>query len=411
MVKGKCPYWERCESYNTVWKICNECEGLYHSRYASCVKVMQKNDPSKIAIIIGTRAELIKMFPIMLELKKQKIDYVFIHTGQHSIQNLCDLLGVKTPDVILSKEPTTSSKFNTQESKAVQWAFRMILNIKRELKNFSNLQYILCHGDTLSTACASVASSKLLNPFKKYQSVHLESGLRSFSNQDPFPEEIIRKIVTKFSDILIAPSRQSKLNLKKYKNKRVIQLGNTILDSVYYATRISKKQNLKPFGKRFALVTIHRHENIKSKERLSRIVDILCSISIPVYFSLHDNTKYKLIEFGLYNQLKSNPNINFVKNIDYVSFIYQMSKCNLIICDGGSMQEESLIFKKPCIILRKNTERQEGLETNFQYLSNLNIQKTKEKVNEYLNPKFKIKTFENPYGKIGISKKIVRMLK
>jgi len=71
------------------------------------------------------------------------------------------------------------------------------------------------------------------------------------------------------------------------------------------------------------------------------------------------------------------------------------------------MQEESLIFKKPCIILRMATERQEGLETNFQFLSKLNVEETNKKIEEYLSPKFKIKPFKNPYGEEGVSKKIV----
>ena len=171
-------------------------------------------------------------------------------------------------------------------------------------------------------------------------------------------------------------------------------------DSPYYKYLI-------PFRERFALITIHRHENIKSKERISKIVEIINSISIPIYFSLHDNTKSKLIEFELYNKLKENPNIHFFKNMGYVSFIYQMSKCSLIICDGGSMQEESLIFKKPCVVLRMATERQEGLESNFQYLSKLEVEKTKEKIKEYLSEDYNVEDFKNPYGEIGVSKKIV----
>jgi len=364
----------------------------------------------KVAIIIGTRAEYIKIFPIMLELQKRKEDYYFIHTGQHNLQNLCKTFGTKKPDIILSEEPDKSSKFNAKESKAIKWALRMIFKIKKELKKLPNLKYVLYHGDTMSTGITSIGSSKLLNWFKNYKNVHLEAGLRSNDNKEPFPEEIIRKIVTRFSDVLIAPSKLSKENLNKYKRKNIIQLGNTILDSVDYALQMAKKRSLKPFDERFALVTIHRHENIKDWVRLTKIVEILNSITIPIYFSLHDNTKAKLIEFGLYEELKNNQNIHFTKNIDYISFIYQMNKCSLIICDGGSMQEESLIFQKPCIILRMDTERQEGLETNFQYLSKLDVKKTKEKIEEYLSPNFKVKKFKNPYGKKGVSKKIVNTL-
>jgi UDP-N-acetylglucosamine 2-epimerase (non-hydrolysing) len=137
----------------------------------------------------------------------------------------------------------------------------------------------------------------------------------------------------------------------------------------------------------------------------------LLSLDIPAYFTLHDNTKKKIEEFGLIKELKENKNITIVEPLDYISYIHQLSKCSLILCDGGSLQEESLIFKKPCIILRNKTERPEGLKTNFQFLSELNVEKTKEKIKEYLNPKFKANKVNNPYGQIGVSKKIVKILK
>jgi len=363
---------------------------------------------SKIAIVIGTRAEYIKTFPLMLELQKQKLPYKFIHTGQHSLQNLCELFGTKNSDILLSEEPKGSSKFNASESKAIKWSLGMILKIRTELKKMPNLKYVLYHGDTMSTGIASISSSRLLNPFKKYKNVHLESGLRSWSNKEPFPEEIIRRIVTFFSDILIAPSKQSKVNLHNTNN--IFLVGNTILDSVDIASKISKKRDLKPFGENFTLISIHRHENIKSEERMKKIVEILLSLKISSYFPLHSNTKKQLIKFGLYDKLLENKNIKIIEPLDYISMIFQMEKCSLIICDGGSLQEESLIFQKPIIILRMNTERPEGLESNFQYLSKLNVKKTKKKIKEYLSKDFKVKEFKNPYGNVGVSEKIVEIL-
>ncbi len=367
-----------------------------------------KNNIKEVAIILGTRAEYIKTFPIMLELQKQKKPYYFIHTGQHSLGSLYETFGTKKPDIILSPEPDTSSKFDAKESKAIKWSLGMIFKIRKELKKLPNLKFVIYHGDTMSTGIASIGSSRWLNWFKKYENAHLEAGLRSNNLKEPFPEEIIRRIVTFCSDILFVPSDVTWLNIAHRKNTYVV--GNTVLDSVDYATQIAQERILKPFSKRFALVTIHRHENIKSKERLSKIVEILNSITIPVYFSLHDNTKNKLIEFGLYEPLKSNQNIHFIRNLDYVSFIYQMEKCSLIVCDGGSMQEESLIFQKPCIILRMNTERQEGLKSNYQYLSRLDVKKTKEKIKEYLSEEYRVEDFKNPYGKIKVSEKIIEIL-
>lgn len=370
---------------------------------------MEQN--SKIAIILGTRAELIKIFPVMKELGNANIPYYFIHTGQHNLKDLCSVFGVKEPDAILTKEPDKSSKFNSGQLKAIMWNLQLISKIKKELKKLRNLRYVLYHGDTMSTMSASIATSKILNPFKKYKNVHLESGLRSFDNFEPFPEEISRRIAGFFSDILLAVSDIAESNLSGNK-KEVIKIGNTILDSADIALKIAKNRKIEPLsGEKFALITVHRHENLKSKERMEKIVDILLNIGITSFFAMHDNTIQKLKEFGLYEKLSSNKNIKIISPMDYPSFIYQISKCSLIICDGGSMQEESLIFKKPCILLRKATERPEGLSTNFQFLSGLDVEKAKDKIREYLSPKFRTINFNNPYGNVGVSKKVLEILK
>jgi len=367
---------------------------------------------SKIAIVLGTRAELIKMFPIMIELEKQKKEYYFIHTGQHNLQELCKTFGVKGPDIILSKQPEKSSKFFSNSFKALFWNIYIIFRLRKKLQKLKDLKYVLYHGDTMTTTSAALASSSLLNPFKKYRNGHIEAGLRSFNLKEPFPEEISRRIADKFSNILFAVSENSEKNLRKYKNsKKIINSGNTILDSVNLTLKLSKNKNLKKLSStKFGLISIHRHENIKSYERLSKIVEILSALTIPSFFTLHDNTKNQLIKFGLYEKLKFNKNVKIISPIDYENFIWQIKSCSLIVCDGGSMQEESLIFQKPCIILRKNTERPEGMDSNFQFLSNFEVGKTKNKIKEFLSKDFKVGKFDNPYGKIGVSKKILEEL-
>lgn len=366
-----------------------------------------------IAIVLGTRAELIKTFPIMLELQKQRVPYYFIHTGQHGLRDLCKRFKVKEPDVILTTEPKKTTKFYSRAGKALMWNLGLILKIRKELKKIPNLTYVIYHGDTMTTASAAIASSKLLNPRKTYKNVHLEAGLRSENLKEPFPEEISRRIADKFSDILLAVSKRAKDNLEKERKKgKILLMGNTIIDAARIAYYMARKKKIRPLSReKFALISIHRHENIKSKERLTKIVDILLSLSIPSYFTLHDNTKQKLIKFGLYEKLRQNKNIKIIKPLDYISFIYQLSKCSLIVCDGGSMQEESLIFKKPCIILRKYTERQEGLDTNFQFLSKLKVDETINKIKEYLKSNFRIIPFKNPYGKPGVSRNITGLLR
>ena len=370
------------------------------------------NGSVKIAIILGTRAELIKSFPVMRELEMQKIPYYFIHTGQHNLRDLCEKFGVKVPDISLSEEYQGSSRFNSKELKAILWNLGLLFRIRKQLKKLKGLKYVIYHGDTMTTTTASLASSKLFNPLKKYKNVHLEAGLRSFNIFEPFPEEISRRVAGAFSDILIAPSALSKHHLRKKKGKQIHLIGNTIVDSALQALEIAKNKKVKLLSKdRFALITVHRHENLKSKARLEKIVEILNSIPITSYFAMHTNTEAKLKQYGLYDKLMNNKKMKILPPMDYPEFIAQMEKCSLIVCDGGSMQEESLIFKKPCVVLRTATERQEGLETNFQYLSKLKVEKTKEKIKEYLSPTFKIKPHKNPYGEKGLSKKVVEVLK
>jgi len=363
---------------------------------------------TEIAIILGSRAEFLKTFPVMLELQKRKIPYLFIHTGQHSYKGFCESFGVKRPDIILTPEPTKSSKFYSKVWKALFWNAEVFVKIRIELNKRPDLKYVLFHGDTMSAATASFASWGATNWTKKFKSVHLEAGLRSENIMEPFPEEIARRMADRFSKILLVPTERALGNISDYTRKDIHFVGNTISDSSKMALKLCK--NKKRLSKdKFALITIHRHENIKNKERMEKIVGILESIPIKSFFALHDNTKRKLIKFGLYDRLKNNKKIEIIQPLDYINFIYQLSECSLIVCDGGSMQEESLIFNKPCIVMRKATERQEGLETNFQFLSKFNVRATKDKILEYLNPKFKIKKSKNPYGK-DVSKKIVDLL-
>lgn len=373
---------------------------------------MENLNKDKIAFVIGTRAELIKTFPVMLELQKRKTPYYFIHTGQHSLGDLCEKFGVKKPDAVLTEEPKTSSKFNTRKLKAIIWNLLIVFKIRKELRKLKNLRYILYHGDTMTTLSAAIGSSKLFNLGKKYSNVHLEGGLRSETIREPFPEEISRKVADYFSDVILAVSSHAMNNVKGYKKKKIILTGNSVIDSIHSALEIAKKNKVKVISDdKFALITVHRHENINSKKRMQKIIEIMEDLPIKGYFMIHDNTKKQLEQFGLLERLKKNKKVILTEPKDYVYFVYQMSKCDLIICDGGSMQEESLVFHKPCIILRNATERQEGLESNFQYLSKLNVKKSKEKIKEYLSKSFKIKKFTNPYGNRGVSKKVVEILK
>jgi len=372
---------------------------------------MNKSKYSKIAIVIGTKAELIKTFPIMLELQKQKKDYWFIHTGQHPLGKACEEFGIKKPDFILSEEPNRSTKFWSKINRnSFSWFLSMIFKTRRLIRRIKP-RYVIYHGDTMSTAAVSIASSKILNPGKTWKNVHLEAGLRSGSLFEPFPEEISRQISDRFSDILLAVSDLTEKNLIEYRNKKkVIKTGNTIIDSSLIAHKKASKYKRKKLSN-YALINIHRHENINNKQRLKKIISILKSVKIKAIWPIHANTAKSIERFGLVGEVKDMKNLQLMSLTNYNDFIFFLSNCEYLITDGGSIQEESLVFKKPCILLRKKTERQEGLTTGINFLTRLNVNKTKEVIDKIEKEKIKVKKFKNPYGEAGVSKKIIDLLK
>lgn len=355
-----------------------------------------------IAIILGTKAELIKTMPVMKELDKRKIKYWFIHTGQHSLGELLEDFSLKQPDFILYAPPKLSSRFMVKTHKAIFWGLALLPKITKLLRRLKP-QYVLYHGDTLSAASAAIASK-----LASCEGAHLEAGLRSSSIFEPFPEEISRLICDKFSSILFAVSSLTEKNLRRERRKgRIIQVGNTIMDSIRICKDLASRRLQKPRGK-YIVVNIHRHENIKSKERLSNIAEILSKVEENIIWPIHDNTKQQLIKFGLWERLQKG-NIEFSPLKTYIDFIWKLANCKYIITDGGSIQEESLALKKPCILLREKTERIEGLNTGLNFLTGLNPAIVRQTINK-IQQSSEFVTFINPYGTGDSAKKIVDLL-
>lgn len=363
-----------------------------------------RNEHSGIAIVIGTKAELIKCMPVMLELQERGKDYWFIHTGQHSLKSACEEFGIKKPDFVLSEAPKTSTKFWSKiNNNSIFWFLSMIFKVRKIISRIIP-RYVVYHGDTMSTSAAAIGSSSLINPGKKWKNVHLEAGLRSGSIKEPFPEEISRRISSKFSDILFAVSDLTEKNLmKEYSNKKIIKVGNTIIDSSLQIYEKSKEKFSLP-EEEYVLINIHRHEHLKSKKNLGKILEIINSIQTTGIWPIHDNTKHHLEKYGLLQKI-DRKKIILTPLKNYEEFIFLLANCKYLIADGGSIQEESLIFRRPCLILRNRTERQEGLKTGLNFLT-MDTKGAKDIV-ENLEKGIKVKNFENPYGKKGLSKKIV----
>lgn len=341
-----------------------------------------------IHIFIGTKAQYIKMAPVIRILIKQGCKFNLIDTGQHAEITLRLREEFKLGKPIFSA--SRSSNINTLTS-AFRWTMRYFLlgifkpGWLRERVFLNQKGICIIHGDTLSTLI-----SLLLAKRAGLKVAHIEAGLRSFSYFEPFPEEIIRIIAMRFSDFLFAPSDWAYNNLKKLKSKaKIFRLSNnTNLEAVKNA--LEKAPQEPPIAlDRYCLVSIHRLENLFSFFRMRFITNLLISLStaMPIVFVQHPATIVQLRKFRQLTRLQKVNNIHIYSLLSHTQFIHILKGAQFVITDGGSVQEESFYLGIPCLLMRTHTERQEGLGKNV-LLSEFDPEKIAYFLKRY--PEFKI---------------------
>jgi len=338
----------------------------------------------KLYVVIGTRAQLIKMAPLMYFLQKEKIDYEFIYTAQHkeTISKILEDFQIKKPDKILynKSEATTLTKF-------FGWGLAMFMKSFRPKKIFPTKGIVLTHGDTVTTAW-----SAFVGKLAGCKIAHVESGIRSFNIFKPFPEELMRLITFRFSDIYFCPNKWAVNNLKKYKGEK-IDLG---LNPVYDSVKIALEANLKieiP-NKKYVVVSIHRFENIftkKLKQTIIPLLEMIADQDFLLIFILHPSTRNVLKKNNmiLYNRLENNKNIILKERYPYFEFLQLLKNSEFVITDGGSNQEELSYLGKPTLLFRDVTERIEGLDDTV-IISHFDRKIIKEFISNY-------KTMQKPF--------------
>ncbi len=356
-----------------------------------------------IAVVLGTRAELIKIFPIMKELDKREIPWTFIHTGQHKIDDLIKELKIKQPDVKLDISEYKTGKFKGNLFKSILdasvWSLKICLKLRKVFQKIKP-DFVVCQGDTLATAVAVIADRSIV--FKRPKIGHVEAGLRSYDLFEPFPEEISRRISDKFSDFLFAPTKDAIKNLKnEFRLGKIYYTGNTIVDAVNYfiPQKIKTRSRTK-----YVIAQIHRQENINSYERMKKFVDIITKLPYKVILIVHGNTEYKLKEMNLWNTLRKS-NIKIMKLRGYASFLKLLNSSTGIITDSGGVQEECCILKKPCLVFRQKTERPEAIRAG---VATLMIDKDVDDVVSFLKKDFR--KVKNPFGDGKAAERIVDYL-
>ena len=338
------------------------------------------NKMIKIVTIIGARPQIIKAAALSRAIKENfsnEINEVIVHTGQHYDENMSqvffDELGIPTPNYNLG---VGSGSHGIQTSKMIEGIEGILIKEKPD--------YLVVYGDTNSTLAGAIAASKIHIPI-----VHIEAGLRSFNKA--MPEEINRICCDHCSTMLFSPTLTGYNNLIKEgfnpENKKpftidnpgIYHCGDVMYDnSLYFGSTANNQQPTT--NSQYILCTIHRNNNTDELERLSSIVRALLRLSEEkeIVIPLHPRTK-KLLDVNLssdiYNELINNEKIHIIPPASFLEMISLEKNADLVITDSGGVQKEAFFFKKPCIIIRSETEWKEIVECGAAVITDANEEK------------------------------------
>jgi UDP-N-acetylglucosamine 2-epimerase (non-hydrolysing) len=349
----------------------------------------------KVAIILGTRPEIIKMAPIIMELKKKRINHFIIHSGQHYSFNL---------DKVFFKQlalPAPNYRLDVGSAPPGEQTGLIISRTEKILlKNRPDI--VLVQGDTNTVLGGAIAARKLGIPVG-----HVEAGLRSYD--ETMPEEWNRILADHCSDFLFAPTKkaQSILLHEGISKNKIFLTGNTIVDSV--------KQNLKGIAnldkldispKKYFLVSLHRQENVDDQNRFKNIVSGLKKIGqeykMPIVFPIHPRSRKMAKKFRI-----NFDGINIIEPVNYLQFLFMQKNARLVLTDSGGVQEESCILGVPCVTLRDNTERPETLDVGANLLAGDKPAKILACAKKMLGQK---NNWKNPFGDGKSAMRIIKII-
>ena len=337
-----------------------------------------------ILTFVGARPQIIKAAALSRVISNnfQNIEEIIVHTGQHYDKNMSDVffteLEIPKPQINLK---VGSSSHGAQTA-------LMIEKIEKVMQEYSP-DAVVVYGDTNSTLATAIAASKLHIPI-----VHIESGLRSFNKK--MPEEVNRILCDHVSTLLFSPTKSGFNNLlnegfsKEYSNNaspdhpNIYHCGDVMYDNSLYFSKLSDEnsdilEKLKLRNEKFILATVHRNDNTDSKIKLTDLFSTFLEITeihqLKIILPLHPRTSKmmeQLLDSKLLKKIQESNLLTIINPAGFLDMIALEKNAELIITDSGGVQKEAYFFKKPCIILRPQTEWVEIVETKSAVISDTN---------------------------------------
>lgn len=367
-------------------------------------------DKKNILVIFGTRPEVIKLSPVILELRKHpdKFNVIVCNTEQQkelSNQTL-SYFNLKA-DINLDCMRPNQSLLEIQTR---------ILTALNSVFSENKIDAVIVQGDTMTVLCGALAGF-----YNKIPVFHVEAGLRSYDIYEPFPEEVMRQMTSRVTELNFAPTEKNRQALLKenIKDEKIFVVGNTVIDALFCLSNETIENAAEFFrnkgievNDKLVLITAHRREN--HGERIDRILDAIEYLAnkysdhtfvIPVH--PNPNVKDKI-----HSRLNTYKNIKLLTPLDYPNLVYLMKNAKLILTDSGGIQEEAPSFGCPTLVMRYETERQEGIDAGVSMLVGADYDKILQNSEEVLSKSFKdtrLKS-QNPYGDGTSSKQITYII-
>lgn len=347
----------------------------------------------KIAIVVGTRPEIIKMSPIIRELGND--DFFIIHTGQHYDYSMDKVFfeQLKLPDAKYKLE--VGSGFpGIQLAKVIERIEGVILRERPDI--------ILVEGDTNTVLGGALAASK-----NKVKIGHVEAGLRSYDMS--MPEEVNRILTDHCSDLLFAPTDEARdiLRREMIPGNKIYKTGNTIVDAVEQNLELARKFARNGHKNPYCVLTLHRQENVDNQLRFAEIIKgvnlVVQKLNLLCIYPIHPRAEKMLDMFSI-----KIGEIVLAPPKDYLTFLELLSGAVMVLTDSGGVQEESCILKVPCVTLRDNTERPETIRIGANRLAGATSKVIVAKSAEALRMN---RDWVNPYGDGKAALKIIKIVK
>jgi UDP-N-acetylglucosamine 2-epimerase len=308
--------------------------------------------PMKVATILGTRPEIIRLSRVMSALDRYT-EHIIIHTGQNYDYELNQVffedLEIRKPDYFLAAAGKSPAE-----------TIGMVISKSDEALAEIQPDAVLILGDTNSCLAALAAKRRKIPVF------HMEAGNRCFD--DRVPEEINRRIVDHTSDINMPYSSISREYLLRegLPSDRIIKTGSPMFEVLhYYLPKIESSDILSRLGlnrQAYFVVSCHREENVDQPLQLARFVSLLNGVAetyrLPIIVSTHPRTRKRLNEL----QAELNPCVDLRPPLGFCDYVQLQLNAKATLSDSGTISEESSILKFPALNLREAHERPEGME-------------------------------------------------